>query len=44
VLASAQAELKVKLDDVQQVKDTVAKLEAECKKMQDDKEELESNM
>jgi dynein heavy chain len=30
VLSSAQAELKVKLDDVQLVKDTVAKLEANC--------------
>jgi hypothetical protein len=30
VLASAQAELKVKQDSVAEVKATVAKLEAEC--------------
>jgi dynein heavy chain len=43
-LTAAKAELKEKLDLVQVVKDKVAKLEADCQKMQDEKEELENNM
>ena len=43
-LNAAQAELKTKLDAVQIVKDKVAKLEADCQQMQDEKEELETNM
>jgi dynein heavy chain len=43
-LAEAQIELKVKLDLVQKVKDQVAKLEADCQKMQDEKESLEFEM
>ena len=44
VLNEAQAELKIKLDMVQNVKDQVAKLEAECQAMQDEKEDLEFKM
>jgi len=44
VLEQAQAELKVKLDEVQRVKDAVARLEADCQRMQDDKEALEFEM
>ena len=43
-LTKAQAELQVKLDMVQAVKDKVAQLEADCQKMQDEKEELEFTM
>jgi dynein heavy chain len=32
------------LDGVQKIKDVVAKLEADCQQMQDEKEELEFNM
>jgi len=44
VLAKAESELKVKLDQLQEVKDKVAKLEANCNRMQADKEELEQEM
>jgi dynein heavy chain len=44
VLKSAQDELKIKLDGVQVIKDQVAKLEAECQAMQDEKEALEFEM
>lgn len=44
VLKEAQAELQIKLDEVQKVKDAVAKLQANCQAMQDEKEELEQNM
>ena len=41
ILTEAQSELQVKLDMVQKVKDKVAQLEADCQKMQDEKEDLE---
>lgn len=44
ILNEAQAELQVKLDEVQEVKDKVAKLEAECRQMQDEKEALENKL
>ena len=44
VLKSAQDELKIKLDGVQVIKDQVAKLEADCQSMQDEKEQLEFEM
>ena len=44
ILATAEAELKVKLDALQEVKDKVAELEANCSKMKADKEELEIEM
>lgn len=44
ILKTAQAELQVKLDEVQAVKDKVAILEATCQKMQDEKEALEQDM
>lgn len=44
VLKEAQAELKIKLDQVAVVKEAVAKLEADCNKMQDEKEQLEFEM
>lgn len=43
-MKEAQAELQVKLDEVQKVKDAVAELEAQVNKMQNEKKELEDNM
>lgn len=44
ILNSAQAELSVKQKAVQEVKDQVAKLEADCTRMKDEKEDLENQM
>lgn len=44
ILNEAKAELKIKLDEVQAVKDKVAKLEADCNKMNDEKENLENEI
>lgn len=44
VLASAQRELAQKMDEVKKVTDAVAKLEADCMDMQNEKERLEADM
>lgn len=43
-LDSSMAELKIKLSEVQKVKDKVAQLEAECQAMSDEKSRLEAEM